>query len=231
MATGRRPKSELKVVPFVNQRAGTVSWRVKGSIAGRRVRKNFKTQGKMEAYRATRLAGIVRDLPPAPIMTNLSIERVRAAEVAAAGLAPGTTLCQAVAFFAEHGRPVVDEQIAAAAGEWKHWLTAERKAKEETAHQGAKQIELFAHESEIEMMNEISAAECKEWFLGVNYVRSLGPARLLLPLGRAGARRRAGGGGDLSPLENHALPRKPVESGRISARVTIRPGGWGSCPP
>ena len=110
MANPAANQIPLKVVPFTNP-SGAIAFRVTGTLHGKRIRQNFPDAHAAQIFLNARIQ--TRDKrPPAPVITSLSTEEVRQAEAAAARLPPGTTLVQAVDFFAEeHNRKVVDDLL------------------------------------------------------------------------------------------------------------------------
>ncbi len=154
----------LRIFPFEN-RSGSISFRLSGTVRGIRVQRNFTSEGAAAAERSRLLSGFERDAPAAPIVTKLSAAAVRDAEAAILDLPAGATLRQAVAFFRAQWRPVEAVTLAKAAERWGTWLTHERKAKQETADYQAGVVRQFAQATECEFVAEVMSDGLRRWIL------------------------------------------------------------------
>lgn len=152
----------LKIVPFTNP-SGVVVHRVTGMWRGKRLRKNFAEAGAAQDFVNRHVVAVPGVAIPRPIITILADGQVREAEAAQQHLPPGTSLTQAVEFFAAHYRPLQVVTLAVAAERFEAWLLGERKNDPVTAGRLRSNVVQWATAVGMERTDEITPERARAW--------------------------------------------------------------------
>lgn len=151
----------LKIVPFLNP-SGLWAHRVTGTVRGKRIRKNFRDPAEAQTF-VNRHVPALAGATPRPVITSLPEMAVRQAEAAALKLPAGTSLLDAVDFYASHFRPVVTEKIGVAARAFGDWLAEQRKCDVATVDRRVSTIAQFAKAAKISTTAEFTAEKARAW--------------------------------------------------------------------
>jgi hypothetical protein len=159
-------KTTLKVIPFEN-RGGIYSYRVSGTIIGKRVQKNFATQAAAEAF-LSELVGAANQEESYRVTTTLfpTDPLLREAESACAKLtaaAPSASLLKAVEFYLAHN---CTELVALGALEAVDDFAKERASRgnrQETIDVGTTVLKAFVRKAAVKKTGELTLEKFREF--------------------------------------------------------------------
>jgi len=160
----------LKILPFRNP-SGAKVWRLRGVIDGERLRMNFPARAEAEVELAKRMQNAVTVRPLRNVLTRLSDDQVRDAELAQQRLPAGVPLAQAADFFALHFRPVAPLLWPDSINRIEQPLVNERKTKPETAAARAGELRPFARfagEQKIAQTDQLRPEHAKAWIYAIS---------------------------------------------------------------
>ncbi len=159
-------KTTLKVIPFEN-RGGSYSYRVSGTIIGKRVQKNFATQAAAEAF-LSELVGAANQEESYRVTTTLfpTDPLLREAESAYAkltGAAPSASLLKAVEFYLAHN---CTELVAMGAVDAVDDFAKERASRgnrQETIDVGTTVLKAFVRKAAMKTTAEMTLEKFREF--------------------------------------------------------------------